>query len=447
MSRRIRWSVPLVALVSVLALSTNALAAISFGAQQKISGAHGWNYGTSMEKSKCGSTTYLNAAYASDNGVAETGPYQGVYADRADITGNLSFTGAPAPTLVSPAGMHAERPALAAAGSNVYVVSVTQSSYDTYDPAAERDLYVATSSDCGNSFGTPALVPTGTTRVDYPIVAAAGKNVYLIWTDADASTNNIMFSRSKNNGTSWSSPAAIGSTSNNDVDGHWGYPSIAASGTGAAKDNLVAGWFTAANGRMVARTSTNSGGAWSPEVVLAASSYNDGTHYAIASGQDDGVKNRVAITYTTKTDVETRIYTGTGSLGAAKTLFTFGTSVGGNAIADSFGAVAEPFGANGFVAAFAGCYDQTGAAKPIPVKKSCTSGKAKSDLLLRESQNGTALGAVKQVAVSGGKQVVNSAASIVSTGSGAAQRRAIMFNGAKGGTYQVFARLASGSGP
>ena len=88
MASRIRWSVPLTALLAVFLLANTALAAITYSAQRAVSPPNSWNYGNSLGASTCGGTEYLNSAYATDyiNGeyATDNGPYQGVYVQLAN---------------------------------------------------------------------------------------------------------------------------------------------------------------------------------------------------------------------------------------------------------------------------------------------------------------------------------------------------------------------------
>ena len=236
-------------------LAGTALAAVSFSAQTKVGPIDTWNYGNSLE----GTSTKLVSVFATDcvppsstcsTFASDTGPYQGVYAMRSNITSPPAWS---APKRLSQATLHSERPTLASDGNTVYAGWVTQTSYDKYDPAAARVFYVRTSTDEGATWGPTVRVSPATGRVDYPILAAAEGHVYAIYTDAN--TGNIRLATSVNNGSTWTTKTVGKTTSDaGDGEGFYGFPTIGASGT-----NVAIGWFADNNGMKVGKVSNNSG--------------------------------------------------------------------------------------------------------------------------------------------------------------------------------------------
>jgi hypothetical protein len=80
------------------------------------------------------------------------------------------------------------------------------------------EIFFARSTDGGATFGTPINLSNnpGTGGLDFPRVAAYGKNVYVVWRDntAIASGNNeVFFSRSTDNGATFASPINLSKTS------------------------------------------------------------------------------------------------------------------------------------------------------------------------------------------------------------------------------------------
>jgi hypothetical protein len=78
------------------------------------------------------SSDFVAGSFATDHG-----PYEGVFVTSSDNRGQ-SWSD---PVRVSQPAKQADRGSLAADGSHLYAVWVTQTSYDHYDPAAHRLLY------------------------------------------------------------------------------------------------------------------------------------------------------------------------------------------------------------------------------------------------------------------------------------------------------------------
>ena len=442
MARRIRWSVP-IALVAVFLLGNTALAAITYSAQRAVAPANSWNYGNSLGASDCAGIEYLNSTYATDfiNGqwATDAGPYQSVYVQRANTSVDpLAWS---KPKRVSQGTKHSERPTLSTSGSNVYVGWVTQTSYDAYKPGAPRVFYVSRTTDCGATWKAPTALSGRTGRVDYPILASSGANVYAVWTDADS--GEVKFRRSIDGGASWQAVQTVGTTTSNQEDGEgfYSFPTVGASGA-----NVVIGWYADDAGKTVARLSNTSGASFGAETVLTAASPNDTIHYSVAAGQDDGAGNRVSIAYTTGSFTAGKVAVRSSSNGstftAEQTVLNYGASVGGNAIGGSYGPAPQPFGSNSLLVTFPGCRVVGGLPNPCNYYKSTM----RSDLLLWQKVGSTTTAAeVVHPAAAG--QTINDSASIVVRGSGASTKRFILYNGwtSNYGLYRTFMRVGTGS--
>jgi hypothetical protein len=114
-------------------------------------------------------------------------------------------------------------PRLAASGQHVYVVFSD----------ASGDLLVH-SADGGDTFSVPVNLTTayGIQMSSLGSMAAAGSNVYLVWRKDNGGADDIFFSRSVNNGESFSVPENISNTA-----GHSLNPKVAASG-----NNVYLAW-------------------------------------------------------------------------------------------------------------------------------------------------------------------------------------------------------------
>ena len=450
MSRSVRWSARLgVALLALVVTAGVALAAITLDVSDpalaggKVGGNYTWNYGNSLESTSCDSTTNLNALYATDDikgtFASDAGPYQGVYATYADSSGSpLSWS---KPKRVSQSTIHAERPSLAADGSNVFALWVSQTSYDAYDSSAKRVAYVRTSPDCGATWNPIVKLTSGRGQVDYPILAADDGYAYVIYTNAK--TGDVKIAISIDGGAVWTQSVVGSTTSINASDtgeGYYSYPSIAASGA-----NVAAGWYTDSAGRQVVIGSDDHGTTWSSEVAVTATSPNDTIHYMNAGGQSDGTANRIALAYTTDTGVEVREWNG-ASLSAAKAVMSYGTAVtGAGTFNGSYGPAPLPYATTGLTLAFPNCQDTS-------LTNDCNYLKSqdRTSMLLEDSPAGTFADSSPVVVASAVQhRYINDSASIVTLGTGSSAVRYVMYNGWTYNYfyYRQFIKLASGAGP
>jgi hypothetical protein len=112
------------------------------------------------------------------------------------------------PVTVLPASHSA--PQLAAAGSNVYMVSTFSSS------SGDKDIYFATSNDYGGSFTSAIEVSENDTFSVYPSLASIANNAYFAWIDYAVGSQqaNVLFRASNNAGQSFSSIKMLGTSAN-----------------------------------------------------------------------------------------------------------------------------------------------------------------------------------------------------------------------------------------
>jgi hypothetical protein len=292
--------------VVVLANAAAAHAALDLTPIRRVSTPWAWNVGNALGRSDA----YLHAVWASDcpppKGACATdgGPFVSVFWQRSPIASPAAWS---APKRVSPAGSHAVRPSMAAAGTHVYVTWVTQRSYLKYRPKAPRRVWIRVASNQGGSWSAPVALSGATTRADYPVVAASGNTVWVVWTAGD--TGAIRMASSGDAGDTWTT-TTIGATTSGrgTAEGFAGYPAIGASGS-----NVLAAWFANAAGRQVALTSSTGASDWGPSstpTTISGPSPNDGNRFPVVRGADDGVSDRVAVGYTTSDGVAARVLDG-----------------------------------------------------------------------------------------------------------------------------------------
>ena len=162
-------------------------------------------------------------------------------------------------------------PRIAASGTNVYIVWED-------DSVGGGDIMFAKSTDSGSTFGAPVNLSNNAGLSSIPQVTLSGTNVYVTWVDSTVNSNgSILFSASINGG-AFSAPQTLSSNLDTSVQ-----PRIAASGT-----NVYVVWeddSLGTNDILYSRStdsgstfgapvnlSNNAGGSLSPEIVASGSS-------------------------------------------------------------------------------------------------------------------------------------------------------------------------------
>lgn len=238
--------------------------AISWGSTRAI-GFGRWSPGSSLTLTRSSSATYLHSIGASglvgSHVVTDRGPYQPVLYSRSSNGGANWST----PVRLNPTTQHGDRVAIASSGSDVYAAWVSLTHVVHYSGTAPRVLYVRVNHAHGSgSWSAVHRITSPSGRVDFPVIAASGSSVYLVWTDGK--TGAIMIAISRDRGTTWHA-SAFGSTAMSSRDGKSGWPAVAVSDS-----RVVVAWTANSTGAVVARLSSSSGGSWSAPTLLAGSS-------------------------------------------------------------------------------------------------------------------------------------------------------------------------------
>ena len=145
---------------------------------------------------------------------------------------------------------HSELPQLMSYGNNVYVVWID-------DTSGKRNIYFKRSTDNGCTFGpTMELGNQKGGSID-PKMAVSGNNVYVLWEHTPGNNGGIFFTRSTDNGGTFSSIKNLGNNT-----GFNGFPQIAVSG-----NNVFVAWRDATHGIFFTR-STDNGGTFGNPVIL-----------------------------------------------------------------------------------------------------------------------------------------------------------------------------------
>lgn len=398
--------------------ATTTASPVAWGAAAYVGPAYTWSTGSGLALTASGSTTFMHTTFATDRigstWAGRTGPYTGVMYVRGTSTTSWS-----PPLRLNSTSQHGDRATVASSGSGVYVAWVREASIYAASPTAARSVYLRRNTSHGASTAwKPAIALTSTSgRVDYPVVAAADPNVYVVWTNSD--TGAVRLATSHDRGATWAQ-TTVGTTTHKSTEGFTGVPSVAAAGS-----TVVVAWVSA-NGLVVkSRVSANAGATWSTAITLA---YNARSNPAVAARG-----NRVAVAWTADDGVRVRTMTG-GVWGALRKI--------GTPTSRAYQWSAQPavaFGGTGQVgvawtACWAGC-------------EATNVGARRTDALWAESKDAGVSWRTPQVvgdAASSSARRINDAVSIAWP---IATRRIVLYNAWTPGTayYRMMLRIGSGA--
>ncbi|KAF6242581.1 hypothetical protein C6988_07865 [Nitrosopumilus sp. b1] len=148
-------------------------------------------------------------------------------------------------------------PRISTNGNNVYVV------WQEFD-GSDEEINFRASSNNGTSFGTTINISNNAGASTIPEIAVNGTNVHLVWQDDTDGDNEIFYSVSTNNGTSFSTPTNLSDNTGSSTN-----PQIVASGS-----NVYIIWQDNTDGDndILFRASTNNGTSFATTVNVS----NDG---------------------------------------------------------------------------------------------------------------------------------------------------------------------------
>lgn len=196
-------------------------------------------------------------------------------------SGSLNFTILDDPAFQSPVTISANtgrylspRIALDNTG-NVYVAW-----YDA--PAVGNDIFFVRSADNGATWGTPVNLSVNTTSSRNPDIAVDGSgNICVVWRDQDAMLKDqIYFIRSTDNGSTWTTPVNISDTQGSSAGAY-----IAVDSSG----NIGVTWTdnTTGDNKVVFSKSTNDGATWSTPAAVSEDSKDRGASDIAVAGSGD----------------------------------------------------------------------------------------------------------------------------------------------------------------
>jgi uncharacterized repeat protein (TIGR01451 family) len=158
------------------------------------------------------------------------------------------------PANISNNGGFSFEPSITADGTNLYVTW-----YD--DSSGNSEILFSKSTDGGTTWSSPVNISNNARFSERPSITADGTNLYVTWHDGSFGFPEILFSKSTDGGATWSSPVNI---SNN--GGFSEFPSITTVGT-----NLYVTWGDSSFGNVeiLFSKSTDGGTTWSSPVNIS----------------------------------------------------------------------------------------------------------------------------------------------------------------------------------
>ena len=156
-------------------------------------------------------------------------------------------------------------PRIAISGNNVYVLwteAITGGSPNT--GGRNSDIFFSKSTDNGASFSNPVGLTNYKPGIKQePKIAISGKNLYIIWSDYSLGAAEIFFTKSTDNGTSFSSPLALGTS----------FGAVGETRLAGYANNVYVMWIGSANnvnaGAVLLRASTDNGSTFGSTISLS----------------------------------------------------------------------------------------------------------------------------------------------------------------------------------
>jgi glutaredoxin len=157
-------------------------------------------------------------------------------------------------------------PAIAAYGSNIYVV------WEDYTPSPS-EIYFKKSDDGGASWTTTKNLSNSSGYSYSPAIAVNGQNIYVVWHDTTPENAEIYFKKSDDGGTTWTGNKRL----TNNAGSSW-YPAVAVDGS-----NIYVVWsdYTPGNAEIYFKKSDDGGTTWTGNKRLTNNT-GDSWHPAIA---------------------------------------------------------------------------------------------------------------------------------------------------------------------
>lgn len=101
-------------------------------------------------------------------------------------------------------------PQISSSSDNIYIV--WQESVGSYG-TTNYDIFFKKSNDDGNSFGSPINLSDNVGFSEHPQIASVGNHIYVVWADDSSGQREIMFSKSLDNGETFSNSIVVSENS------------------------------------------------------------------------------------------------------------------------------------------------------------------------------------------------------------------------------------------
>ena len=161
-------------------------------------------------------------------------------------------------------------PQMTVSGNNIYITWENNGS-------GNFDVFVAKSTDRGNTFSTPVNVSKNSKSSGAPQIVASGNDVYVAWMDNTPGNYDVFVAKSTDNASTFGTPVNV---SNNTSDS--GYQQIALS-----ENNLYVAWtdtISEINYDVLVSKSTDGGATFSTPVNLSKNAGASGWPQVVVSG-------------------------------------------------------------------------------------------------------------------------------------------------------------------
>jgi hypothetical protein len=156
---------------------------------------------------------------------------------------------------------------LAVSGNNVHVAY-----YD--DSMGNFEIFHIRSTNGGSSWLAKTRISNTAGKSWFPCLGTSGSNVHIVWVDFASNNSIVLYSKSLNNGQSFSNPVQINAKANKNTTGiDINFPTLAVSGKYLT---VVFSQVSAGLLRLRYITSSNDGGKWSGEFQFVATSNTSG---------------------------------------------------------------------------------------------------------------------------------------------------------------------------
>jgi hypothetical protein len=156
-------------------------------------------------------------------------------------------------------------PHISISGKNIYEVWTASLAGESTNGGRNSGIFFSKSVDSGASFSKPVAITNYKQGIKQePRIAVSGKNIYIIWSDYSLGAAEIYFTKSTNNGVTFSMPVALGTS----------FGAAEETRLSAFGDSVYVLWIGSANGvtagAVLFRTSSDEGNTFSNTTSISS---------------------------------------------------------------------------------------------------------------------------------------------------------------------------------